>query len=75
MSNAEGMDSGIGLQSMMSGNFGTSFNSGVDLDNSSFDLRLTLGLKHKLERRSTTGGNVIPEDSRESCESINNRAS
>ena len=44
MSMTEGMDSGI--QSMMSGNLGTSFNSGIDLDTSAnFDLRLTLGLK------------------------------
>jgi len=41
-----------------------------------FDLRPTVGLNqhHKFERRSTVGG-TIQEDSRESCESINNRAS
>lgn len=58
---------------MVSGNLVTSFNSGVDLDDSiNFGLRATVGLN--LKRRSTYGG-TIPEDSRESCESINNRAS
>ena len=73
MSRIDGMDSSI--QSMVSGNLGTSFNSGVDLDGSmNFDLRTTVGLKVNLQRRSTYGGTIL-EDSRESCESINNRAS
>ena len=60
---------------MVSGNLGTSFNSGVVLDDSiNFDMRPTVGLNLKFERRLTCGG-TIPEDSRESCESINNRAS
>jgi len=72
MSRAEGMDSSI--QSMLSGPLGTSF--GLDMDSSvNFDLRPTLlGKNCKFERRGTTG-TIIPEDSRESCESINNRAS
>ena len=75
-SRIEGMDSSI--PSMVSGTAGFSFDSGVDLNGSmNFDMmRPTVGLNTKFERRSTLPyGATIPEDSRESCESINNRAS
>ena len=71
MSQIEGMDSSI--QSMMSGNLGTSFN--LDIDNQNFELRPTVALNCKnLSRRATVGGTIF-EDNRESLESINNRAS
>ena len=52
----------------------------MDTDSSvNFDLRPTVGfgLGCKFERRATVGApvNAILEDARESCDSINNRAS
>ena len=77
MSKVDTMDSSV--QSMLSGQFGTSFT----MDNESSFVnaepnRPTIGLGKQFSRRATYGGisnAIIIEDNRESCESINNRAS